>query len=89
VRRALDLPDLEGAYLARRKLAHLATRPHFVLAVLRRKTKQSSSDDTIAGVISGDLEKNFAYGVTVIVASRASHPAIAALREVDGTAVAL
>jgi hypothetical protein len=89
VRRALDLPDLEAAYLARRKLAHLATSPHFVLAVLRRKTKQGSSDDTIAGVISSDLEKNFAYGVTVIVASRASHPAIAALREIEGTAVAL
>ena len=86
VRHALDLPDIEGAYLARRVLVHLPQRPHFVLGVLRRKTKHGSSDDNIAGVISSDLE-TFPHGVSVIVSTRAAHPAIAALRGAAGSAV--
>ena len=86
-RKALDLPDIEAAYLARRRLVHLAARPHFVLAVLRRKTKQGSSDDNIAGVISSELETTFPYGVSVIVSTRATHPAIAALRRLDGSEI--
>ena len=87
VRHALDLPDIAGVYLARRRLAHLAIRPHFVLAVLRRKTKQGSSDDNIAGVIRSELDAEFPYSVTVIVSTRATHPAIAALRSLEGSAV--
>ena len=87
VRKALDLPDIEGAYLARRRLVHLAHRPHFVLGVLRRKTKQGSSDDNIAGVISSELETSFPHGVSVIVSTRAAHPAIAALRSLEGSEI--
>ena len=86
VRHALDLPDIEGAYLARRVLVHLPQRPHFVLGVLRRKSKHATSDENIAGVISSDLE-TFAHGVSVIVSTRTNHPAIAVLRGVAGTAV--
>ena len=87
VRRALDLPDIEGAYLARRRLAHVAVRPHFVLGVLRRKTKQGSSDDNIAGVISSELDAAFRYGISVIVSTRATQPAIVALRNLEGSEI--
>lgn len=89
VRHALDLPDIEAAYLARRTLTHLPGRAHFVLAVLRRKTKQGSPDHNIATVISSDLETNFPHGTSVFVSTRANHPVIAALRALDGTAVSL
>ncbi|HEV2739732.1 MAG TPA: M48 family metallopeptidase [Candidatus Elarobacter sp.] len=88
VRHAVDLPDIEGVYLARRRLAHLPARPHFVLGVQRRKTKYGSSDDNIATVVKSDLT-SFPHAVSVIVSTRAAHPAIAALRDCDGTAVAL
>ena len=87
VRHAVDLPDIEGVYLARRRLVHLSAHPHFVLGVLRRKTKYGSSDDNITTVVKSDLT-SFPYGITVIVSSRAAHPAIAALRDCRGCALA-
>ena len=89
VRHALDLPDIEAAYLARRTVTHLPGRPHFVLAVLRRKTKQGSPDHNIAAVIISDLKASFAHGASVFVSTRPNDPVIAALRAVNGTAVAL
>ena len=87
VRRAVDLPDIEGVFLARRRLVHLPIRPHFVLGVLRRKTKQGSSDENIANLVKSDLTA-FPHGISVIVSTRAAHPAIAALRACEGCAVA-
>jgi Zn-dependent protease with chaperone function len=86
VRRALDLPDLTAAYLARRQLAHLGDVPHFVLAIARKKTKYGTSDANIAKIISDDLAE-FPYGVTVFVSTKQRTPVLEALRAVDGTQV--
>ncbi|MEA2787221.1 MAG: hypothetical protein QOF71_3325 [Candidatus Eremiobacteraeota bacterium] len=87
VRHAVDLPDIDGVFLARRVLVHLPNSPHFVLGVQRRKTKYGSSDENIANVVTSDLTE-FPHGLSVIVSTRAAHPAIAALRACRGCAVA-
>lgn len=84
VRKALDLADLEAAYLARRTLVHVAEIPHFVLGVARRRSKYGTSDANIAAIVRKDLEA-FPFGVTVIVSSSSGNRVIAALRAVEGT----
>jgi Zn-dependent protease with chaperone function len=88
VRRALDLPDLAEAYLARRTLVHMREVPHFVLAVLRKKTKWATSDRNIAQIVADELQ-SFPYGVSVTVTTKSHDAVVAALRAVEGTELRL
>jgi Zn-dependent protease with chaperone function len=88
VRRALDLPGITAAYLARRRLTALADVPHFVLAVARTRAKNGASDDNIARIIADDLG-SFPHGITVVVSSRPRNAVLDALRAVDGAQLSL
>lgn len=88
VRKALDLPGIDAAYLARRRLAYLDGVPHFVLAVARTRTRDGTSDENFATIIRDDLEA-FPYGVNVVISSKRGNRVLEALATLDGTRVPL